>query len=468
MTTRIIPQSTRQVAVVAFTLSVLFLLFTTSALAAPCALNPASPSVTICTPANGATVSSPVSVVAGTTDNAHPVTAMIVYLDNQNMYKVNANQVSTTLTLTKGQHNITVNAWDSSGTVFKSTVIVTATGSGTAPVSVAVSPASVTLAPSATQQFTSTVLNTTNTTVTWSVDGVPSGNSTVGTVSSSGLYTAPAANGKHDVTATSQADPTKSDTAVVTVTSTTSGCTAKSAPPSITICSPTPGSTDSNPVVLSAAGVSNYAITAFRVYVNNALDYSTTGNTVNTSLTLPNGSNNIVFQFYSNGAWTKASDRITVTAGVSIAIKPTSASVAPSGTLQFTATVTGSTNTAATWAVDGTPNGNSSVGTISSTGLYTAPATTGTHTVTATSAADPTKSVTATVNVQNAPPPGVVPVIDIPQRHFADWREPKRDDPEPLEREPEHVRQEVLVLRRWPDLRPAAVPAEHHDRWKFA
>ena len=140
MTTRIIPQSTRQVAVVAFTLSVLFLLFTTSALAAPCALNPASPSVTICTPANGATVSSPVSVVAGTTDNAHPVTAMIVYLDNQNMYKVNANQVSTTLTLTKGQHNITVNAWDSSGTVFKSTVIVTATGSGTAPVSVAVSP----------------------------------------------------------------------------------------------------------------------------------------------------------------------------------------------------------------------------------------------------------------------------------------------------------------------------------------
>jgi hypothetical protein len=392
------------------TLLTILLCFAAVASAAPCALNPASPSVTICTPANGATVTSPVQVTAGTTDNAHPVTTMIVYLDNAIAYKTNANQLSTSLTLTKGQHNITINAWDSSGAVFKSTVIVTASGSGTAPVSVAVSPSSATIAPSATQQFTAKVLNTSNTAVTWSVDGVINGNSTFGTITPSGLYTAPATNGTHNVVATSQADTTKSDTAIVTVTSTSSGCTDKSPAPSITICSPTPSSTVSNPVQLSAAGDSNYAITQFLVYVNNVLKYSTASSTVNTSLTLPSGNNHIVYQFYSNGAWTIASEYVTVSAGVSISVSPSTASVAPNATQQFTATVTGSTNTAASWAVDGTPGGNSSIGTIDSTGLYTAPSTLGTRTITATSAADTTKSAHATITVQNPPPPGLVPV----------------------------------------------------------
>jgi hypothetical protein len=377
---------------------------------AQCTLNPASPSVTICSPANGATVTSPVQVVAGTTDTAHPVTTMILYVDNVQKYKVSANQLSYSATLSSGQHNITVNAWDSSGAVFKSTVIVTASGTGTAPVSVAVSPSSATLAPGKTQQFTATVLNTTNTAVQWTVDGLYNGSTGVGTISNTGLYTAPATNGTHTIVATSQADPTKSDTALVTVTSTATGCTATLAPPSITICSPTPGSTVANPVKLSAVGSSKYAITKFLVYANNTLKYSTTASSVNTSVTLPSGTNSLVFQFYSNGAWTKASDSITVSAGVAISVTPTTASVAPSKTVQFTAKVTGTTNTGATWAVDGTPGGNTSVGTVSSTGLYTAPSALGTHTVTATSTADTTKSAHATVTVQNAPPPGQVPV----------------------------------------------------------
>src|ERR1039458_4605370 len=75
----------------------LLLVVSAAAAAAPCALNPTSPTVTICTPANGATVSTPVTVTAGTTDTAHPVTAMIVYVDNNSVYKVNANQLSTSL-----------------------------------------------------------------------------------------------------------------------------------------------------------------------------------------------------------------------------------------------------------------------------------------------------------------------------------------------------------------------------------
>jgi hypothetical protein len=49
-----------------------------------------------------------------------------------------------------------------------------------------------------TQQFTSSVQS-----VTWSVDGIVGGSSTVGTISSSGLYTPPAIGGNHTVTATS-------------------------------------------------------------------------------------------------------------------------------------------------------------------------------------------------------------------------------------------------------------------------
>ncbi|MFZ0539457.1 MAG: hypothetical protein WAM47_21510, partial [Candidatus Sulfotelmatobacter sp.] len=73
-------------------------------------------------------------------------------------------------------------------------------------VTVSLNQSSMNVAVGATAQFTATVQNTTNTAVTWSVDGVAGGNATAGTISASGLYTAPAAAGSHKVTATSVAD----------------------------------------------------------------------------------------------------------------------------------------------------------------------------------------------------------------------------------------------------------------------
>jgi chitinase len=77
--------------------------------------------------------------------------------------------------------------------------------------------------------------------------------------------------------------------------------------------------------------------------------------------------------------------------GVSIAVTPTSASLTTGATRTFTATVTGNTNTAVTWTASG--------GTITNAGLYTAPQTAGTYTVTATAQADTTKKAQATVTV---------------------------------------------------------------------
>src|SRR5207249_1687045 len=71
------------------------------------------------------------------------------------------------------------------------------------------------------QQFTATVTNTNNTAVTWQVNGVPGGNATAGTISSAGLYTAPAvvpSPATVTVRAVSQADATKSASAQVTIT----------------------------------------------------------------------------------------------------------------------------------------------------------------------------------------------------------------------------------------------------------
>ena len=89
------------------------------------------------------------------------------------------------------------------------------------PVSVAISPASASLRVARTQQFNATVKNASTTKVTWKVNGIAGGNHTVGKIGVNGLYTAPytVPPASHvTVTAVSTADPTKSASAVVTIT----------------------------------------------------------------------------------------------------------------------------------------------------------------------------------------------------------------------------------------------------------
>jgi hypothetical protein len=97
-----------------------------------------------------------------------------------------------------------------------------------------------------------------------------------------------------------------------------------------------------------------------------------------------------------------SSDTATVTVaaggGVSVAVSPQATETTPGGALSFTAVVAGTIagqSTAVTWSVQEGAAG----GTVSSSGGYTAPATSGTYHVVASSMADPTKSGTATVSV---------------------------------------------------------------------
>ena len=91
-------------------------------------------------------------------------------------------------------------------------------GSGT--ITITIAPSSVTVAPGGKQQFTVTMSGASNNSVIWAVNGVPGGNGTIGTISSTGLYAAPAtvpANNVVVASVTSVLDPTKSDRAAVTI-----------------------------------------------------------------------------------------------------------------------------------------------------------------------------------------------------------------------------------------------------------
>jgi putative Ig domain-containing protein len=98
------------------------------------------------------------------------------------------------------------------------------------------------------------------------------------------------------------------------------------------------------------------------------------------------------------GSQSYAPGRISVVyssggSGITVSLNPTGATLSAGQTQQFSATVSGTTNTAVSWSA--------SAGTISTGGLFTAPSVTSNTsvTVTATSAADTTKKASATVSV---------------------------------------------------------------------
>jgi hypothetical protein len=107
---------------------------------------------------------------------------------------------------------------------------------------------------------------------------------------------------------------------------------------------------------------------------------------------------------YSKASNTSSSSTnlVVTSSALNVWISPTGATVSTDQSQQFTAIVSGSSNTAVTWKVNGVTGGNSTVGTISTSGLYTAPATvpsSGTVMVTAVSQANSAVSASDTVAV---------------------------------------------------------------------
>jgi hypothetical protein len=94
-----------------------------------CTLNTTNRTVTICDPANNATVSSPVHVVAGATDSS-PVTRIQIFVDGVGGYTVSSGSLNTNVTMSLGTHRLTVQATDAAG-LFKQTIYVTVSAQAT-------------------------------------------------------------------------------------------------------------------------------------------------------------------------------------------------------------------------------------------------------------------------------------------------------------------------------------------------
>src|SRR5713226_3105084 len=90
------------------------------------------------------------------------------------------------------------------------------------------------------------------------------------------------------------------------------------------------------------------------------------------------------------------------TQSITVSVTPTSGSVVLGSQTTFRANVTGTTDTAVSWSVNGVAGGNATLGTITSAGVYTAPAdlpSPATVQVTVTSLADSAKSSTASLAI---------------------------------------------------------------------
>jgi hypothetical protein len=262
-------------------------------------------------------------------------------------------------------------------------------------VSVAVNPTSATVRTGRIQTFTATVTGAGNG-VTWSVNGINGGDTTVGTIDVNGAYIAPAAvpsPATVTVRATSTESPAATANATVTIVPM----------PAITSVTPSSIAAGNFTLTVNGSGFSSGPVVwfdgaALSTTVTSATQLTAAGNAPAAKSGVP-----VVVKTADGEVSNTVLVNVTApTAPVSVSVSPTSGSVRVRGSLQFSATVSNTSNTAVTWKVNGVVGGNATVGTITSTGLYRAPNTAprpATVTVSAASVADATKSASAPVTI---------------------------------------------------------------------
>jgi trimeric autotransporter adhesin len=235
--------------------------------------------------------------------------------------------------------------------------------------SVALTPETVSLTPEATQQYT--VIATYTDGSTANITGSAAYSATGGTISSAGLYKAGSGIGSYRVVARSG---THADTAVVSITV---------AEPSLQSVSLTPASVSLAPggsrqftVTGSYSGGSTEDLTATAAY-------TATGGSITQGGRYTAGASPGTYRVIATSGSRADTASVTITAIMlqSVSLSPATVSLIPGGTQQFTVTGTYSDGTKS----DLTPTATylSSGGTITSAGLYTAGASTGSYQLTA-------------------------------------------------------------------------------------
>ena len=269
--------------------------------------------------------------------------------------------------------------------------------------SVTISPSSSSTAINTTVQFTATGAATTSG-VSWSVNSIIGGNTTIGTINSAGLYTAPAvlpSPATVTVKATSLSDVTQFASASVTITSGTAL--------SFTI-TPATASVYTGRTQQFTANFNTTVNTGVTWEVNSVVGGDATNGTINSAgvytapAAVPSNATVTITAISQADTTKTATATVTILLGTTITVTPNSATIPAGGQQAFTATVNNSP-IAVTWTVNCDSTQPGGCGTISAAGVYTAPPTPppgGVVSVTATSTNNSALPAGAAVTVQIA------------------------------------------------------------------
>ena len=240
--------------------------------------------------------------------------------------------------------------------------------------SVAVTPATGSVRAGDTLQFTAKVSGTVSQAVVWSVNGVVGGNAADGMISATGKYTAPATlpnPNSISIEAASSSDKSLSGKSMITL---------ENPVPTVTGVSPTAVAVGNFSITISGSKFVSGAKVMFGTQALTTKFVSSTQLTATGTATTAQQGTSIQVTVVNPDPGSIASSTTAVkvnapqTPQIVVKINPASAQLHPGQTVQFKATVTGTTNQNVVWQVNSTPGGNATIGTISSTGLYTAPA----------------------------------------------------------------------------------------------
>ncbi|HLJ79166.1 MAG TPA: hypothetical protein VKT75_17225 [Acidobacteriaceae bacterium] len=273
---------------------------------------PAFATVTVSSPANNSTVSSPVQYVATATSSTcgSGVASMGIYVNNQLQYVVNGNSLNTTLSLAPGSYYTVVEEWDNCGGADTQAVNITV---GTAPASgvsvTSPAPNSTVSSPvsyraTATSSCASGVASM-GIYVNSQLQYVADGNSLNTTVT--------LAPGSYDTVVQDWDNCGGSGTKDVPIT-----VSSGPAQSGVKVTSPAPNSTVTSPVQYTASATTSCSggVSAIGIYVNSRLQYVANGSSLNTTLTLAPGSYDTVVQDWDNCNGSAKTDvPITVTSG---------------------------------------------------------------------------------------------------------------------------------------------------------
>jgi uncharacterized protein (DUF1800 family) len=237
-----------------------------------------------------------------------------------------------------------------------------------------------------TVQYTAAVTGLSNTTVTWSVNGKVGGNSTNGTITSSGLYTAPAAVPSNSVLVGATGSDGKTSS-VVYVNVAPVG-------PSISAIAPNPIQVGTFTVTLTGSGFQNGAVANCNgVSLNTSVVSATTLKATGWQGAV--GAATFQVRNPSSLYGPSFTAQFVKGSGAPQTISPTIATVKLGMTQQFTSA--GATSWTAT------------AGSVTSSGLYTAPANMPASSTVAVKATGPNGSASATVTLINANPQTISP-----------------------------------------------------------